>query len=288
MSARPTPELLDRLCSLSRGQYANPYETLAFPDALPPDALCTSPELVSLYGTATWEKLDEAGRTRLAFWEAINFFSLNINGERALIEGLAKRLYPPVDTGHSAYVHHFLDEENKHMIYFGTFCQKYGKKTYPDKKVVFAQDVEPLEGELRFYLKVLIFEEIADAHNVRMAKDERLVPLVRDINRMHHQDESRHLAFGRAVVGELWEKLRPTLSEERVQGLREYVGAYLTSTWREYYNPDAYRDAGIGDAYAVYRDAFAQPAAKAHRRELSRRAVRFLMDTEILEQEPTP
>ncbi len=42
--------------------------------------------------------------------------------EKALIEGLAKRLYDEErPSEHSRYIHHFLDEENKHMTFFGNF-----------------------------------------------------------------------------------------------------------------------------------------------------------------------
>ena len=40
----------------------------------------------------------------------------------------------------SPYLHHFLDEENKHMIYFGRFCTDYANKIYPDKKLVFPRE----------------------------------------------------------------------------------------------------------------------------------------------------
>ena len=54
-------------------QAALDAEPLAWPDALPDDAWCMSPELVSLYGTPRWDALDEAGRRRLAFFECVNF-----------------------------------------------------------------------------------------------------------------------------------------------------------------------------------------------------------------------
>src|SRR6266705_194388 len=63
--------------------------------------------------------------------------NLNIHGEKALVEGLARKLYEREKREISPYLHHFLDEENKHMVYFGEFCTRYAGKIYPDKKLIF-------------------------------------------------------------------------------------------------------------------------------------------------------
>lgn len=249
---------------------------LEWPDKLPDDAWCMSPELVSLHGTPWWDALDEAGRRRLAFLECANFFALNIHGERALIEGLARRLYVRELADHAHYIHHFLAEENQHMTWFGGFCQRYAGKVYPDRHFTLPREYAPGEEDLLFFGKVLIFELIVDGCNLRMAKDDRLHPLVREINRRHHDDESRHLAFGRLVVEDLWERYSPTWSPEIQSGIRSYLAAYLESTWREYYNPDVYRDAGIAESFRVAREAFVAPASVARRAEVERRCVRIL------------
>ena len=91
-----------------------------------------SPDLISLHGTRHWDALDEQGRRVLSFFELVNFFSINIHGERMLIEGLAKRLYRKHAETVTPYLHHFLDEENKHMFYFGRFCNQYAGKVYAE------------------------------------------------------------------------------------------------------------------------------------------------------------
>src|SRR5262245_26150598 len=116
--------LVDRLCEISRHVYSNPYQ-LEWPASVKPEDWCTSPEL--------YERLPESQRSKLSFYEAINFFSLNINGEKSLVEGIARRMYSKRLSQATAYLHHFLDEENKHMVYFGTFCMKYAGRTYPEK-----------------------------------------------------------------------------------------------------------------------------------------------------------
>lgn len=172
------------------------------------------------------------------------------------------------------------------MQYFGAFCTRYAGKVYPDKKMAFAREFEPGEEDFLFFLKVMIFEEIADAHNQRMALDARLEGVVREINRLHHVDESRHLVFGRELVGELFDRGRRTWSQQVTDALPGYVEAYLASTWKEYFNPEAYRDAGLADPYRLAREAWASSAAGERRRELSSRCVSFLLEQGILERDP--
>lgn len=275
-----------RLSEVSAREAANPRLPLPWPARMHPDAWCTSPELISIYGTPVWEALDESARRRLSFLECANFFALNIHGEKALLEGIAKRLYARDLAPHAHYLHHFLAEENQHMTWFGGFCDRYAGKIYPDRKVVLPRDHAPGEEDLLFFARAMVFELIVDGYNQRMAKDGRLHPLVCEINRRHHEDESRHLAFGRLVVEDLWNRHAPRWSEEVREGVRQYMAAYLEATWREYYNPDVYRDAGLPSPYQLVRDAFASAPARARREEMQRRCVRILDEIGLWPRSP--
>ncbi len=256
-------------------------EPLAWPAALADDAWCMSPELVSLYGTPAWDALDDGGRRRLAFFECVNFFTLNIHGERALMEGIARRLYARDLADHAHYLHHFLAEENQHMTWFGGFCQRYAGKLYPDRKLVLPREHAPGEEDVLFFARALIFELLVDTFNRRMANDDRLHPLVREINRRHHEDESRHLAFGRLLVEDLWRRHAPRWNPATRAAIPAYLAAYLTASWKEYYNPDVYKDAGIADPIRVAREAFAAAAPRARRADLEARCVRVLRELDL-------
>ena len=275
-----------RLCDASVKDYINPYSFVDWPDALDLEQWFTSPELISLYETHVYQRLSEAEKKRLSFYEAVNFFSLNINGEKPLVQGLAARLYRRGNDEITRYLHHFLDEENRHMVYFGGFCTRYAGKVYPDKKILFPRDYEPGEEDFLFFAKVLIFEEIVDVYNVAMSRDERLVPLARQINRLHHRDEARHLVFGRQIVRDLFDLHSPRWSDETTRRARDYLKGYLASAWKEYYNPDVYRDAGLEDPFGIHEMAFSSEAARAHRKRVSNGCVQFLLENNILDQEP--
>lgn len=275
-----------RLSELSAEDAANPRRPLPWPAQIAAEAWCMSPELISIFGTPAWDALDEAARRRLSFLECTNFFALNIHGERALLEGIARRLYARDLAPHAHYLHHFLAEENQHMTWFGGFCHRYAGKIYPDRKLVIPRDHAPGEEDVLFFARALVFELIVDGYNQRMAKDGRLHPLVCEINRRHHEDESRHLAFGRLVVEDLWTRHAPNWSEDTREGVRRYMASYLEATWREYYNPDVYRDAGLDAPYQLARDAFAAAPARARRDEVQRRCVRILDELDLWPHSP--
>jgi hypothetical protein len=270
-----------RLSAASRRAYQNPYEAIEWPEALDRDQWFTSPELISLYGTPLWDGLGERARRELSFWEAVNFFSLNIAGERSLMEGLAARLYRPGLEDVSEYLHHFLDEENKHSVWFATFCRRYAGRIYPDRTVVFPREHAAGEEDFLFFARVAIFEEIVDRYNVAMGRDERLVPVARRINANHHAEETRHLVFGRRIVEHLWRRHSPSWSDATVAGVRAHLAGFLEATWRTYYNPDVYRDAGFADPWATARQAWDHPATAAHRADLSRPCLRVFADAGV-------
>jgi len=275
---------VERLCRVSREQALDPRSVLEWPEAVDPDAWYTSPELISLHGTEAYDALDEPARKRLSFFEAVAFYSINIHGERFLMEGLAKRLYRKEHEAISPYLHHFLEEENKHMTYFGTFCLRYAGRIYPERKVAFPSEHAPGEEDFLFFAQVLVFEEIVDVYNRRMARDERLHPLAREINRLHHFEETRHLSFGRDLVQSLLDDASwDDAARARIAGR---IGAFLAATWREYYSADAYRDAGIPEPFEVRRRAMAHPAARERRREVSEGLVKVLLDLGLPVAEP--
>lgn len=269
-------ETARKLAAASRKNYLNPYTYLEWPEPLNLDQWFMSPELISLYGTEIYDNLSQSEQKRLSFFECVNFFSLNIHGEKPLCQGLAKRLYSLESGKYSNYLHHFLDEENKHMIYFAGFCERYAGKIYRDRKLNFERSYAEGEEDFLFFVKVLIFEEIADAYNISMAADKRLEPTAAKINNVHHLEEARHLVFGRQMVEHLFAKYSPSWSEETVELLRSYLYSYIEATWKEYYNPDVYKDAGLSNPYELVSVAWNSQASFDRRELLSRSCYKLL------------
>jgi hypothetical protein len=278
-----------RLCELSRQSFAPLPQLAEWPDTLDGDGWCMPLALSAVAATGRLDDEPIEVRKRVAFFELVNFFSLNVHGERAMLGGLGESLYSPAADSSWKYLHHFIDEENKHMEYFAGFCHRYAGKIYPDRKLVFPREHAPGEASFLFFAKVLIFEEIVDYFNRSMAHDPTLLPIVRDINRMHHLDEVRHLAFGRLVTRQLFEQWSPKWSRETMEGIRLYLAGYIEATFREYTNPEVYLDAGLFEgralalagAHALAREAF--DAALPLRNRAVRRAAAFFSKLGLLD-----
>ncbi|WP_314219539.1 diiron oxygenase [Streptomyces zaehneri] len=269
---------LDRLEHLAESGYYNPYTMFDWPDAIEPDLPWMSESLTTLAGTPMWDELTREQQIALTRFEAINFFSLNIHGIRELMSEVVMRIHERAYADVSEFLHHFIGEENEHMWFFAQFCLRYGGKLYPGQPTLKADSVEhlsPVARELIVFARILIFEEIVDYYNAHMATDQTLPPIAREINRVHHQDESRHVAFGRMIFTSLLGQVARRDRDE-VPVVAGYLENYLQYSIGTLYNPAAYRDAGIPDALALRRRALHHPArVKAHD-EVLKRTRRFL------------
>lgn len=275
-------QFLRELSAQSEEQFIDPA-AMQWPDSIDADAWYFTPELISIFGTPAWEALDEAGRKRLSLTEAVNFFSLNIHGERYLISEISARVNENDSGELSRYLLHFIDEETRHMMYFAGFCRRFVGDVYPDRTLHAESSGDAELDTLLLFARINVFEEIVDHYNRIMAKDERLAPVVREINRIHHVEELRHLQFGRRFLKESLERHVERWDAGRREELRQQLSAYVEFVWKQYYNPQAYRDAGIDDALALRKAAFDAPAAREHRRAINERRLSYLRKLELLE-----
>jgi hypothetical protein len=238
-----------------------------------------SRELLSIYDTMLMEQLSETQLRQLSKWESINFYSINVHGIRELLVEVSKRLHAPDYELFAEFFHRFLGEENDHMWFFAQFCLRYGGKLYPDKTLKFPVSPELSEPNIETFLifsRILIFEEIVDHFNMCMGKDTALHPLIQQINSVHHEDESRHIAGGREIVKALYGKLISTRSAEKRGALGKYLKSYMKTSVESLYNPAAYRDAGLPDPFKCRNEVIKLPERKEHHRRFTQRTVKFL------------
>jgi hypothetical protein len=269
---------LNRLEQMAESGYYNPYTIFEWPDSIEPDKPWMSENLTTLAGTEMWDELTRDQQLALTRYEAINFFSLNIHGIRELLSEVVMRIHDRTYANVSEFLHHFIGEENEHMWFFAQFCLRYGGKLYPPQPTLKADSVTHLSQvarELVVFARILIFEEIVDYYNAHMATDQSLPLIAREINRVHHQDESRHVAFGRMVFTNLLDQVVKRDPAE-VPVIAEYLESYLQYSIGTLYDPAAYRDAGIPNALALRRRALHHPARVAAHDQVLKRTRSFL------------
>ncbi len=283
-------ELLDRLSQKSIEDYYNPYQRFEWPDGLPEDAYWMSPDLLSLHGTALLDQYDEATLKRLSKWESINFYSLNVHGIRELLIEVVDRIHTPGFEVPSDFFHHFIGEENEHMWFFAEFCKRYGDKIYNGAALKSAptEKHEPEVENFLVFARILFFEEMVDFYNMRMAQDDSLDETIRQVNRIHHQDESRHIAFGRELVAHLFGRMRAAVSAERVLEVESYLKRYIVFSLHSFYNPHVYRDAGIADPLALREALIADEGRRAAERKVIRKPMAFFLKSGIFSDDSLP
>ena len=282
MSRIDFDKFLARLSAISEAQFIDP-STVAWPAQVDPDAWYFTPELVSLYGTDVWDSLDVRQQKRLSLTEAVNFFSLNIHGEKYLISEISRRLYTRDDSELSRYLVHFVDEEARHMMYFSGFCRRYAGGIYPDRTLHSEDSGDAELDTFLLFARINVFEEIVDHYNRTMANDERLAPIAREINRIHHTEELRHLNFGRNFLKHCLDRHVDDWDVVRRRQLREHLQDYVQFVWKQYYNPDAYNDAGIENGFAIWQRAVTSSRARAHREAINRKRLSYLRKLDLLE-----
>jgi hypothetical protein len=279
-------QTINKIVQQSIDNYYNPYQRFEWVDSLVENQWWMSRNLMTVYGTAFEQQFSQEQLKVLSKWESINFYSLNIHGIRELMTEVTKRIHSPGFEAVSSFFHHFLGEENEHMWFFATFCLKYGSKIYPDMKMVFSKDTyEPDIESFLVFARILIFEEIVDFFNIRMGRDDTLHPLIQQINNVHHQDESRHVMFGREIVKHLYYQIREKYVQERLQELENYLKRYIIMSVESLYNPAVYKDAGIPEPYKLRAALLKDPARKSVHQQFLNRIVHFLTKNNIISED---
>lgn len=274
-------KILERLVDLSAKNYYNPYQEFVWPEEISASEYWMSPELMSVYGTPYMDELSESQLVQLSKWECVNFFSINVHGIRGLLQAVIQCVHMPGFEASSEYFHHFIGEENEHMWFFAQFCLRYGGKIYQNKGLKHGQFGEADIEHFLSFARILIFEEMGDFYNVRMRDDERLHPIIRQISRVHHQDESRHLAMGREIVKVLHGELHRKYPLERLQEVASYLKGYMKASIESLYNPAVYRDAGIEAAYELRRRLLSDAARQSFHERVLSRTVNFFERNQI-------
>ena len=115
-----------------------------------------------------------------------------------------------------------------------------------------------------------------------MAEDERLHETIRGINRIHHQDESRHIAFGRELVNLLHQDLKRTATEQELDEVSTYLRRYMRHSFESLYHPQVYRDAGIERPHELRRALLESPARAEAELRTFRKTAKFLEKTGLI------
>ncbi|MEN9579230.1 MAG: hypothetical protein RJA70_2239 [Pseudomonadota bacterium] len=264
--------LVAKLALRSHRNLYDVYSYFDWPPEMPRDAYWLSPELLSVHGTSVEAELTEAQKRTLSQFETINLFSVFVQGESDLLRAVLGASVKPQFAEFFPYFTHFIDEENKHMWFFAEFCRRYRGALYPVHVLrtpsSFPDDVE----EALAFVRILLFEEMGDYINVRVAADARIPPLLREIHRRHHDDEVGHIAIGWRVARRFLGAALQGHAPQMVSAVRSHLEAYAGWTLGSLYSPSVYADAGLPQPYDLRNRLLNDPARSAAHAKVMRRA----------------
>lgn len=243
----------------------DPFTRVAFQETLDRSRLQFPEELLSIFHHPVYGELNDEQKWNLSRLETINFFSVNIHGERKLVQGLEDRLYVPSRFNGSKligeYLQHFIHEENSHTYMLAGYCYRYGEGVMNNNAIEIENpELSDIGTELLFFGRVFVLEMFLDYLNTFAMRDERLDTTARLIHRLHHHEEARHMAFDRAVI-ELCVKLArahgPGDELSRIANLLEDYGRVALQSL---YSPHVYKKMGIPNPMELAREAQRLPA----------------------------
>lgn len=261
---------IDRLIVASDSGTADtsPFQRVSFVQRLDPDRWPLPEPMISLYHHPVYATLSDAQRWRLALLEAVNFFSINIHGERALVTGLVQRLFRNSahwdSTAASRYLQRFIHEENSHSYMMAEYCVRYGGRVLPD--ATFSRARPPSSAtlaDLLFFGRTFVLENFLAFLNSQAMRDPDVDPCTRAVHRVHHGDEARHLAFDRAVLTTITEQLRAEQGSEALTTVGAQLNQYAQLSLRRLYSGSLYAQIGLENSVQLAQEARHQPGRQA-------------------------
>jgi hypothetical protein len=227
-----------------------------------PDMFYIPPQMVSLYETPLWDRLDHRQRVELSKHEFCSVTSLGITAELNLMASLIRHASDiGYQSSHWAYALTEVEDECRHSKMFARMIDTFGIDiVHPGAPVRQAGRLPALIAEpIAVFAGALLIEEFTDALQRVVFPDETLQPLARAVTRIHVIEETRHIKYAR-------EELKRQLAQR--SPLRRHAVAYIVAQCARYIrttviNPSCYAAVELNSRQAVQA-----ARTSAHRRKI--------------------
>jgi hypothetical protein len=195
-----------QLVAASQRATHDPFQEIDWDLPIDDSAYHVPPELLSLFGTETWEQMTEQERITYSRHEAAATFGAGIWFENALMQVVLRHL-AQIDVTDPMHRYLLIEvaDECRHSAMFGEYIRRAGTPAYAPNRPVLID--ESGAGRTLSYLLILAIEELLDHVNRAAMRDARLHPTVRHISRLHVLEEARHVSFAKSFLAETWPQL---------------------------------------------------------------------------------
>jgi hypothetical protein len=260
-----------RLLRSSAKKSYDPAVDIDWDAPLPADRIWVPEHRISLYGTELWERLTPEQRIELGKHEACSVASVGLWFEVLLMQRLLKDFYAEDPTTPRAqFALTEVADECRHSQMFARMVDTAGVEAYGPRPAIrrLGKLFSVVSTGPAAYGAILVAEEVLDRLQREQASDERVQPLMRQVNRIHIMEEARHVSFARDEVT----RGMATLSR-REKAYQRFIIAFISMfVVRSLINPKVYAAVGIDPAEGR-RAALANP----HYREMIRWAGEKIM-----------
>ena len=270
----------ERLQRSSTKQSYDPDVDIDWDAPLVDGAYGKPPHRCSLYGTAMWDGLTEAQRAELSVQELSASSASGIWFELVLMQGLTRYAYTADPTTHRAqYALTEIADECRHSTMFGKAIAKIdGTVRRPSKFAHRAGKVfGAAAGPTFLFAGAIYVEELADAMQREIMRDDSLQPLGRMISRIHVLEEARHISFAKEELERAWQSHGPAARE----ALRWAIAGMMLVATEEFLHPKVYTSVGL-DPREAKRAAASNPHWRRTKSDWARKAVDLFEEMGII------
>ncbi len=274
-------ELAQRLLDTAARHSYDPHVDVDWDAPADPGLLWVPAHRATLYGTRLWDRLSPGQRVALTKQEAASQCSLGIWFETLFMSMLLRHHYgqDQVDA-HARHTLTEIAEECRHSIMFARFLETTGCPDYgPGRRLHrIGRPFKALANPTVMFSGALFVEELLDAMQREVLKDESVQPLLRQVSRIHVVEEARHIQFARAEVA----RSVAALGRTELAVTRVVTTGTAFEVLRALVPPRVYASVGLDprEACAV-RDA--NPYWRAAKHDWSRKVVAQLREHGLLD-----
>jgi hypothetical protein len=193
----------------------------------PSNALETGEEIVPIYGSQQWEKLDQQERDELSHHLSSWLFSQFLHGEQGALTVAARIVESVPDMDSKFYAATQAMDEARHVELFSRFMRDKLGMFYPvnpDLAKLLADALSDSRWDMPYLGMQVLIEGLALAA-FGVHRDIAKNPLIKQLLAYVMQDEARHVAFGRLALRDYYAGLSSAELADREEFVVE--GCYL-------------------------------------------------------------
>jgi hypothetical protein len=172
---------------------------------------------IPIYGSPTWEKLDENGRAEVRHNLEAWRFSQFLHGEQGALICTAKIVQTVPDIDSKFYAATQVIDEARHVEVYSRYLREKIRMAYPINvhlQTLLEQGITDPRWDFTYLAMQIIIEGLALAA-FGTIRDLATEPLGKAINAYVMQDEARHVAFGRLALRDYYPQLTDKERDER-------------------------------------------------------------------------